>query len=232
MRGACRSTSGGTPRLRGQSLPGRTLPAAPVRPSPIRRWCCCAIGMDRRRCSSWSPSAPTWLAPYELQPAGPQCAPGRRRRFMGGSAASLAGHRRTRTRRAVAAGGVDPDQPAGGLSSARLLSATFGVTDWLSGGAFSRLGLEQAVLTLVDFQASMPFMIIALAVLAFFGNTLTAVHRADGFLRLGAFAARIARGLTIAANEQGYASAVTRDRRVATGRVYTDATCCPTSPAP
>ena len=37
--------------------------------------------------------------------------------------------------------------------------------------AFPRL-VEQLVLMLTDFQASMPFLILALAVLAFFGNSL------------------------------------------------------------
>lgn len=66
---------------------------------------------------------------------------------------------------------------------------------------------EQLVLGLVDFQASMPFLIIALAVLAFFGNSLplfVALMGLHGWERY----ARIARGLTIAANEQGYAAAV------------------------
>ncbi|MBN9427778.1 MAG: ABC transporter permease [Burkholderiales bacterium] len=88
-----------------------------------------------------------------------------------------------------------------------VLSAIVGVTLGMLAAHF-RGWVEQVVLTLVDFQASMPFMIIALAVLAFFGNTLTlfiALMGLHGWER----AARIARGLTIAANEQGYAAAVT-----------------------
>jgi peptide/nickel transport system permease protein len=78
--------------------------------------------------------------------------------------------------------------------------------------------VEQLVLTLVDFQASMPFMIIALAVLAFFGNTLVLFIALMGFYGWER-SARIARGLTIAANEQGYASAV-YDLGASPWRVY------------
>lgn len=66
--------------------------------------------------------------------------------------------------------------------------------------------VEQLVLTLIDFQASMPFMIVALAVLAFFGNSLTLFIALMGFYGWER-SARIARGLTIAASQQGYASA-------------------------
>lgn len=86
-----------------------------------------------------------------------------------------------------------------------LLSATIGVTLGMLAAHF-RGWVEQLVLVLIDFQASMPFMIIALAVLAFFGNTLPlfiALMGCYGWER----AARIARGLTVAANEQGYAAA-------------------------
>jgi peptide/nickel transport system permease protein len=86
-----------------------------------------------------------------------------------------------------------------------LLSATIGVVLGFLAAHF-RGTVEQAVLTLVDFQASMPFMIIALAVLAFFGNTLVLFIALMGFYGWER-SARIARGLTIAANEQGYAAA-------------------------
>ncbi|WP_375781060.1 ABC transporter permease [Bradyrhizobium sp. ma5] len=67
--------------------------------------------------------------------------------------------------------------------------------------------VEQAILALVDFQATMPFLILALAVLAFIGNSLAvfvcllALHGWERY-------ARIARGLAISANAQGYAGAV------------------------
>jgi peptide/nickel transport system permease protein len=67
--------------------------------------------------------------------------------------------------------------------------------------------VEAVVLMLIDFQASMPFLIIALAVLAFFGNSLMLFIGLMGFHSWERYA-RIARGLTISANEQGYASAI------------------------
>lgn len=87
-----------------------------------------------------------------------------------------------------------------------LLSATLGIALGLLAAHF-RGRVEQLVLTLVDFQASMPFMVIALAVLAFFGNTLPLFILLMGFYGWER-AARITRGLAIAANEQGYAAAV------------------------
>ena len=67
--------------------------------------------------------------------------------------------------------------------------------------------VEQVVLMLIDFQASMPFLILALSVLAFFGNALGLF-----IVLMGLYGwerhARIARGLAIAANAQGYAAAV------------------------
>lgn len=98
-----------------------------------------------------------------------------------------------------------------------LLSATLGVLMGLLAAHF-RGWVEQLVLVAIDFQASMPFMIIALAVLAFFGNTLPlfiALLGLHGWER----SARIARGLAIAANEQGYAAAV-RDIGASPWRVY------------
>jgi peptide/nickel transport system permease protein len=66
---------------------------------------------------------------------------------------------------------------------------------------------EQAVLMLADFQASMPFLILALAVLAFFGTSLPLLIGLMGFYGWERYA-RIARGLAISATGQGYASAV------------------------
>jgi peptide/nickel transport system permease protein len=78
--------------------------------------------------------------------------------------------------------------------------------------------VEQAVLMLIDFQASMPFLILALAVLAFFGNTLALFVGLMGLYGWDRNA-RISRGLAIAANTQGYAAAV---RQLGAGplRVY------------
>jgi len=98
-----------------------------------------------------------------------------------------------------------------------LLSAVVGVLMGFAAAHF-RGWVEQLVLTLVDFQASMPFMIIALAVLAFFGNTLPLFIALMGFYGWER-SARISRGLTIAANEQGYAAAV-YDLGASPWRVY------------
>jgi peptide/nickel transport system permease protein len=67
--------------------------------------------------------------------------------------------------------------------------------------------IEQIVLMLIDFQASMPFLILALAVLAFFGNSLPLFIGLMGLYGWERHA-RIARGLAIAANAQGYAAAI------------------------
>ena len=89
---------------------------------------------------------------------------------------------------------------------ASLISATLGTT--LGFLAAHRRGLvEQAVLMLADFQASMPFLILALAVLAFFGNGLSLFVCLMGLYGWERYA-RIARGLAISAGAQGYAGAV------------------------
>ncbi len=89
---------------------------------------------------------------------------------------------------------------------ATIISATFGtLLGFLA--AHYRGWVEQTVLILADFQASIPFLIFALAVLAFFGNTLTLFILLMGIYGWERYA-RIARGLAIAANSQGYAAAV------------------------
>ncbi len=67
--------------------------------------------------------------------------------------------------------------------------------------------VEQAVLMLIDVQAALPFLILAMAVLAFFGNSLPLLI---GLLALHGWErhARVARGLTLAASAQGYTLAV------------------------
>lgn len=84
--------------------------------------------------------------------------------------------------------------------------------------AWARGRVEQAILMLVDAQAAMPFMIIALAVLAFLGNSLTLFTILLGFHGWERIA-RIARGLAISAQEQGYAAAA-RDLGASPWRVY------------
>jgi len=98
-----------------------------------------------------------------------------------------------------------------------LISATLGTLLGLVAAHF-RGKIESIVLAMIDFQASMPFMIIALAVLAFMGNSLPLFIALMGFHGWERYA-RITRGLTLAANEQGYAGAV---RQLGAGplRVY------------
>jgi peptide/nickel transport system permease protein len=84
--------------------------------------------------------------------------------------------------------------------------------------AWFRGAVESVILVLIDVQASMPFMIIALAVLAFLGNSLTLFIVLMGFYGWERIA-RISRGLAIAAHEQGYASAV-RDLGATPLRIY------------
>jgi peptide/nickel transport system permease protein len=89
---------------------------------------------------------------------------------------------------------------------ATIIGALIGTTLGLL-AAWARGIVEQIVLMLVDFSASIPFLILALAVLAFFGNSillfvcLLGLHAWERY-------ARIARGLAIAAGSQGYAAAV------------------------
>jgi peptide/nickel transport system permease protein len=66
---------------------------------------------------------------------------------------------------------------------------------------------EQAILMLVDVQAALPFIILSLLILAFFGNSLpllTALLGLYGWERH----ARVARGLALGAGAQGYTVAV------------------------
>ena len=98
-----------------------------------------------------------------------------------------------------------------------LIAATLGTSLGILAAHFRR-SIETLILMAIDFQASMPFMIIALSVLAFFGNSLALFVALMGFHSWERYA-RITRGLTLAANEQGYASAV-RQLGAGSGRIY------------
>jgi len=78
--------------------------------------------------------------------------------------------------------------------------------------------VEQVVLTLVDFSASLPFLILALSVLAFFGNSMLLLVCLLGLHAWERYA-RIARGLALAAGTQGYAAAV-RQLGASPWRIY------------
>ncbi len=100
---------------------------------------------------------------------------------------------------------------------ATLLSTVVGVTLGFI-AAYFRGWVDQIILTLVDAQLAMPFMIIAIAVLAFLGNSLTIF-----IMLLGLYGweqvTRIARGLAISASAQGYAAAA-RDIGASPWRIY------------
>lgn len=89
---------------------------------------------------------------------------------------------------------------------ATLLSAFFGTTLGFLAAQF-RGTVEHLILVLADFQAALPFLILSLAVLAFFGSSMTLLVGLMGFYGWERYA-RISRGLAISAGAQGYASAV------------------------
>ena len=89
---------------------------------------------------------------------------------------------------------------------ATLLSAFFGTTLGFLAAQF-RGTVEHLILVLADFQAALPFLILSLAVLAFFGSSMTLLVGLMGFYGWERYA-RISRGLAISAGAQGYAAAV------------------------
>lgn len=89
---------------------------------------------------------------------------------------------------------------------ATVLSAVFGTTLGFLAAQF-RGWVEHLVMALADFQAALPFMIMSLAVLAFFGSSMVLLVCLMGFYGWERYA-RIARGLAISASAQGYAAAV------------------------
>jgi peptide/nickel transport system permease protein len=78
--------------------------------------------------------------------------------------------------------------------------------------------VDDAVMVLVDFQASMPFMIIALSVLAFFGNSLPLFIALMGLFGWERYT-RLVRGMTLSAGQHGYAVAV-RQLGASPWRIY------------
>lgn len=89
---------------------------------------------------------------------------------------------------------------------ATLISASFGTAMGFAAAHF-RGRVEQFILVLADFQAAIPFLILSLSVLAFFGNALPLFIALMGLYGWERYA-RIARGLAISASAQGYAGAV------------------------
>jgi peptide/nickel transport system permease protein len=89
---------------------------------------------------------------------------------------------------------------------ATIIGALIGTTLGFLAAHFRGI-VEQIVLALVDFSASLPFLVLALAVLAFFGNSMVLFVCLLGLHAWERYA-RIARGLAISAGAQGYAAAV------------------------
>lgn len=89
---------------------------------------------------------------------------------------------------------------------ATFISAIFGTTLGFLAAQFRGV-IEQFVVMLADFQAALPFLIMSLAVLAFFGSSMVLLVCLMGFYGWERYA-RIARGLAISAGAQGYAAAV------------------------
>ncbi len=87
-----------------------------------------------------------------------------------------------------------------------VLGALFGIMLGFVAAHF-RGWVEETIMAVVDFQASLPFILIALTLLAFFGNSLTlfiilmGLHGWENY-------ARLTRGVVLSAISQPYAQAV------------------------
>lgn len=87
-----------------------------------------------------------------------------------------------------------------------LIGATFGTLMGFIAAHFRGI-VEDVIMIFVDFQASMPFLIIALAVLAFFGNNFELFLVVVGLYGWEIYA-RLTRSLVLQAKGQGYAFAI------------------------
>ncbi|MCV0349698.1 MAG: ABC transporter permease [Nitratireductor sp.] len=87
-----------------------------------------------------------------------------------------------------------------------LIGATVGTVIGIVAAHF-RGWVEEAIMTLVDLQAAMPFLIIVLAILAFFGNSIELFILIVGLHGWETYA-RVTRGLVLQANSQSYAFAI------------------------
>ncbi len=83
-----------------------------------------------------------------------------------------------------------------------VLGVSFGFIAAHKGGFW-----DEVIMGLVDFQAAMPWFIVALAVLAFLGNSIVIFVAIMALYGWESYA-RITRGLVLSAREQGYALAV------------------------
>lgn len=89
---------------------------------------------------------------------------------------------------------------------ATVIGATVGTVLGIIAAHF-RGWADDIIMMMVDFQASVPFLIVALAVLAFFGNNFMLLIILIGLFGWDGYA-RIARGLVLSTNGQGYAFAI------------------------
>lgn len=87
-----------------------------------------------------------------------------------------------------------------------LIGAVFGTLVGFIAAHF-RGWTEEALMMLVDFQASLPFILIALTLLAFFGNSLVLFILLMGMFGWETYA-RLARGVVLSARSQPYARAI------------------------
>ncbi len=87
-----------------------------------------------------------------------------------------------------------------------LIGAVFGTLVGFVAAHFRGL-VEEGLMMLVDFQASLPFILIALTLLAFFGNSLTLFVILMGMFGWETYA-RLSRGVVLSAMSQPYAKAV------------------------
>ena len=87
-----------------------------------------------------------------------------------------------------------------------MLGAAFGIAVGFLAAHF-RGWVENALMMLVDFQASLPFILIALTLLAFFGNSFPLFVILMGLFGWESYA-RLTRGVVLSAAGQPYAKAV------------------------
>lgn len=90
----------------------------------------------------------------------------------------------------------------GGTSIGAVLGTLLGFMS-----AYFRGWFEETVMMLADVQASLPYLIIALAAIALFGSSLTLFVLIMGLYGWEIFA-RLARGMVLSAKSQGYVAAV------------------------
>ncbi len=98
-----------------------------------------------------------------------------------------------------------------------LIGAVIGTVIGLCAAHFGGI-VDDIVMIAIDYQAAIPFMILALAVVAFFSNSLTLFILLMGIYGWERYA-RITRGLALSSIKQGYAVAI-RTLGASSFRVY------------